>query len=54
MVDKSSPYYLKSSYEDRFYGDEKSTTYERKLRVEGNEKDFVKDAAGDIKARVMP
>ena len=54
MVNKSSPHYLKSTYEDRFYGNDNSTTYERKLVVEGNDKDYVKTTAGDIQRRVMP
>ena len=54
MVNRNSEYYLKSTYEQAFYGDEKTTIYERKLEVGGNDKDRVKDAAGDVKSRVMP
>ena len=42
MVDKNSPFYVKSEFERRFYGNKSSTTFERSLKVEGRDKDHVK------------
>jgi hypothetical protein len=54
MVDKKSPYYVRSEYEWGFYGNENYTTFERKLKVVGKDRDTVKDVARGVKAEVMP
>jgi hypothetical protein len=51
---KDSPYYMKSSYESNFYGNENSITLEREFKVEGKDKDELRAAAPSIKGDVMP
>lgn len=53
MVDKRSPYYLKSEFEESYTGTENSTTYERELKVDGTT-DQVRFGAPCIKAKLMP
>jgi len=54
MVDKRSPYYLKSEYEQKFYGNDNYTTVERELKVEGNNRDAVETTSVWVKGKVMP
>lgn len=53
MVDKKSPYYVKSEFEQGFYGSKNSTTFERELKVTGKDKDHVKHAASFTQHEVM-
>ncbi len=53
MVDKKSPYYVKSEFSNRFYGNENSTTFERGLKVTGKDKDHVKYTASYVQNEVM-
>ena len=53
MVDKKSPYYVKSEFEQGFYRTEDSTTFARELKVSGNEEDHVKYTAVFTKKEVM-
>jgi len=54
MVEKRSPYYVKSESEQKIYGNENYTTVEREVKVEGNDKDAVKWTAINVKGKVMP
>ena len=53
MVDKKSPYYVKSEFYRSFYGNKNSTTFERGLKVTGKDKSHVKDAASCVQSEVM-
>lgn len=54
MIDKRSVNYVKSSYREELYGDEKSTTYERELKVSGKDPSRVGVTGQWIKNKVMP
>ncbi|NIO44681.1 MAG: hypothetical protein GTN36_03970 [Candidatus Aenigmarchaeota archaeon] len=45
MLNKKSPYYVKSELSRNLYGNKDSTTFERSLNVVGKDKDHVKNAA---------
>lgn len=53
MVNKKSPYYVKSEFHRSLYGNKNSTTFERGLKVTGRDKDNVKDAASCVQSEVM-
>ena len=53
-VNKNSPYYMKSSYEQKLYGNENYTTFEREFKIDGKDKEEVRAAAPWIKGDVMP
>lgn len=53
MVNKKSPYYVKSEFEKKFSGNENSTTFERELKVKGKDRDHVKYAAIHTQSEVM-
>ncbi len=53
-MDKKSYDYVKSSYREELYGDEKSTTYERELKVNGKDPSRVGVTAQWVKNKVMP
>ncbi len=53
-MNKRSPYYVKSEFEKRAYGNEKYTTFERKLKVVGNNRKWVEAAGKEVKSSVMP
>jgi hypothetical protein len=54
MVDKTSRYYMKSSYENKTYTDKNSTTVERNFHIEGNDRAYVRNCASWIESDVMP
>ena len=54
MVEKRSPYYTKSEFEQKYYGNENYTTFERELKVDGKDRDNVKATSVWTKAKVMP
>jgi len=54
MVEKRSPNYTKSEYEQKFYGNDNYTTFDRELKVEGNDQDSVKWTSTYVKGKVMP
>ncbi len=49
MVDKNSPDYLKSELKTKCYGNESSTTYEKELKLEGNDAGVVESASWHLK-----
>jgi hypothetical protein len=53
-MNRKSQDYLKSSYDDRCYGDDSYTTVKRDFAVDGKSKDYVRDVAHHIKMTVMP
>jgi len=53
MVNKRSPYYVKSEFHRNLYGNKNSTTFERSLKVVGRDKDHVKNAASSVQNEVM-
>lgn len=53
MVDKNSPYYVKSEFDRSLTGNKNSTTFERSLNVVGKDKDHVKYAAVNVECEVM-
>jgi len=54
MSNKNSPYYTKSSYESKFYGDDSYTTFEREFKISGNDAAHIRAAGPSIKGDVMP
>lgn len=54
MVDKKSPYYVKSEYSRVVYGNDDYTTLKRELKVDGKNRDYVKSTAEMISSTVMP
>jgi len=54
MVNKKSPYYVRSEFTRRVYGNDNYTTLERKLKVTGMDRSRVKSEAEMTKSRVMP
>jgi len=53
MVNKRSPYYVKSEFYRSLRGNKDSTTFERGLKVTGKDKDHVKYAASCVQSEVM-
>ncbi|MBU5557460.1 MAG: hypothetical protein QW751_00040 [Candidatus Aenigmatarchaeota archaeon] len=53
-MDKHSPHYLRSNFSYAFHGNDKSTTYVRELKVDGNDPTDVRVAAEWIRGKVMP
>lgn len=53
-MDKNSGHYLRSNYRVDILGDDRSTTYERELKVKGDDPTDVRVAAEWIRGRVMP
>jgi len=54
MVNKRSPYYLKSEYSEGVYGNERHTAFEREIKVKGNDDFRVGDLTKDLKSKLMP
>ena len=53
-MDKSSPNYMKSSYERKLYGNDNHTTFEREFKIDGRDREEVRAAAPWVKKDVMP
>ena len=53
-MSKNSPHYMKSSFEQRFYGNDNYTTFEREFKIEGRDKEEVRAAAPWVEKDVMP
>ncbi len=53
-MDKGSGHYLRSTYSIEMSGDNNGTTYERDLKVSGNNPTDVRVAAEWIRGKVMP
>lgn len=53
-MDKKSPNYVKSSYDEKLYGDDSYTTFERNLSIDGNNSEKVSSVTPHIKSSVMP
>jgi hypothetical protein len=53
MVNKRSPFYVKSEFKRNLYGSKNSTTFERSLKVTGRDRENVKYVASETQHRVM-
>ena len=53
-MDKKSPTYMRSSFEQKLYGDDNYTTFERSFSIDGKSSGEVRGAAPWVKRSVMP